>query len=294
MGIALTPLGLAASYPLPPLGVDVVGQVQVVTARAHETLLDIARRHNLGHDEIIQANPGVDRWLPGAGAKVVLPTRYVLPTTERKGIVLNLPEMRLYYYPEPLPGQTPVVVTHPVSIGRADWRTPLGQTRITAKQKNPPWYPPASIKAEHAAAGDPLPDRVPPGPDNPLGDHALRLGLPSYLIHGTNRPFGIGMRVTHGCIRMYPEDIAALFDRIPVGTPVTIVNQPVKVGSYLGQPFVEIHTPLDEEGLDDPITLQDVVAALKAQGFGPDDPIDLDILMDLMDRANGIAAPLAS
>lgn len=237
----------ADSYALPAGSDDLVGWQGVTIARQEDTLADIARTFKLGHEEIRLANPDVDFWLPGAGARVVLPTRFVLPRAERKGIVLNVPEMRLYFFPAARPNEDPVVVTYPISIGRMDWSTPLGRHRITAKVRDPSWTPPASILKEAEAAGEPLPRFIPPGPDNPLGAFALRLDLPSYLIHGTNRPYGVGMRVTHGCIRMYPEDIERLFPQVQVGTLVNIVNQPVKVG-WLGDTlFMEVHPPLEED-----------------------------------------------
>jgi L,D-transpeptidase ErfK/SrfK len=236
----------AQTYELPPVGENVVGQVKVVRARRQDTLSDIARAYHLGYEEILRANPRVDPWLPGAGTRVILPTQHILPDAPRQGLVLNLPEMRLYYYPKPSAGGPPRVVTFPVSIGRMDWTTPLGLTRVTAKVINPVWYPPASIRAEHEQEGRPLPAEVPAGPDNPLGQYALQLGRPGYLIHGTDRPYGVGMRVTHGCIRLYPEDIRRLFKEVPVGTPVRIVNQPYKAGWYRGVLYFEAHPPLEE------------------------------------------------
>ena len=220
----------AEQYELPPEGTDVIGALAVVTSREDDTLLDIARRHGLGYEDIVRANPEVDTWLPGEGTEVVLPTRYILPSVARKGVVLNLAEYRMYYFPEPKDGEPAIVMTYPMSIGRMDWETPLGLTRVVAKAQNPTWYPPESVRAEHAADGDPLPRIVPPGPKNPLGKYAMRLGIPGYLIHSTNRPAGVGMRVTHGCIRMFPEDIGFLFNLVAVNTPVRIINQPVKVG----------------------------------------------------------------
>ena len=237
----------AATFQLPSPEFDLVGALQLVEARQEDTLLDIARRHDIGQEEIVRANPGVDRWLPGAGTKVTIPSRYILPLAPRKGLVLNLPEMRLYFYPQTEPGEAAAVQTYPVSIGRMDWATPLGETTLVAKQKNPAWRPPKSIREEHAAEGDPLPEIVPPGPDNPLGRYALRLGIPGYLIHGTNKAFGVGMRVSHGCIRMLPEDVEKLFPQVPVGTPVNIINQPAKAGWYGGKLYLEIHPPLTED-----------------------------------------------
>ncbi|MEM8983096.1 MAG: L,D-transpeptidase family protein [Pseudomonadota bacterium] len=218
---------------------DVVGATLTVTVAASETLLDVGRRFNLGFHDMQIANRKVDLWVPTDGATLTLPLQFVLPSAPRRGVVLNLPEYRLYYFAD-----ADRVTTHPISIGRMDWETPLGVTRVTAKSRNPSWYPPQSIRDEHAADGDILPAVVPPGPDNPLGTRALRLGLPGYLIHGTNRPAGVGMRVTHGCLRMFPEDIEALFERVPVGTPVRIVNQPVKAGWSGGRLLLEVHPVL--------------------------------------------------
>lgn len=237
----------AAEFLLPPDEINVVGEVYITQAKANETLLDIARDHGVGHNEITAANPDVDEWYPGEGTPVVIPNRYILPNTPHEGLVLNLPEMRIYYYPKPRKGERPKVVTFPVGIGRQDWQTPLGKTSISEKKKNPTWTPPASIKAEHAANGDPLPDVVPAGPDNPLGTRALRLAIPSYLIHGTNKPYGVGMRVSHGCVRMRQEDIEALFDLVSEGETVRIINEPLKIGYFAKQLFMEFHAPLEEE-----------------------------------------------
>jgi L,D-transpeptidase ErfK/SrfK len=237
--------GFAEVYDLPPAGNDVVGAVTIVKARADDTLIEIARRHGMGYEDIVRANPDVDTWLPGEGTEVVLPTRYVLPPGERRGLILNLAEYRLYYFPEPQGDLPAIVMTYPMSIGRMDWETPLGRTSVVAKVTNPSWYPPASVRAEHEADGDPLPRIVPPGPKNPLGKHAMRLGLPGYLIHGTNRPAGVGMRVTHGCIRLFPEDISFLFGKVGIDTPVRIINEPVKIGWDGDELVVEVHQTLE-------------------------------------------------
>jgi L,D-transpeptidase ErfK/SrfK len=211
-------------------------------AAYEDTLTDIARRAGLGYDDIVRANPGTDPWLPGRDTEVVLATRYVLPSATREGLLVNLAEFRLYYFTR-VGGQS-AVATFPISIGRMDWNTPLGLHRILSKQKQPAWYPPESIRAEHAAEGDILPKVVPPGPENPLGDYAMRLSQSGYLIHGTNKPVGIGMQVTHGCIRMYPEDIEWLFPQVPVGSSVRIVNEPYKFGWASDALYLEVHPPL--------------------------------------------------
>jgi L,D-transpeptidase ErfK/SrfK len=251
--IALTACNSAFSvtFELPRAEFDLIGFIQEVDTQQEDTLLDIARHYGIGQEEIIRANPDVDRWLPGKGTQVIIPSRYILPDAPRDGLVLNLPEMRLYYFPEvEIAGLTPQVQTYPVSIGRMDWGTPLGSTKIVSMQRNPAWRPPESIRREHAEQGDPLPIVVPPGPDNPLGQYAIRLGIPGYLIHGTNKAFGVGMRVSHGCIRMLPEDIEVLYPQISKGMPVHIINQPVKVGWYGGDLYLEVHPTLEEYPMD--------------------------------------------
>ncbi|WP_242447092.1 L,D-transpeptidase family protein [Nitrosomonas supralitoralis] len=240
----------AETWTLPPPDIDIFGQIRTMHASSSETLLDIARQYDIGQIEILLANPNVDRWLPEDNATVILPSRYIIPQAERKGLVLNLPEMRIYYFPEPKKGEKPTVITHPVGIGRMDWVTPLGISRIIEKKKDPTWIPPKSIQMDRIANGEqPYPSIVPPGPTNPLGRHAMRLsiGSGSYLIHGTIKPFGVGMRVSAGCVRMYPEDIEALFDKVPVGTQVQVVNQPIKLGWLLDSLFIELHPALEED-----------------------------------------------
>ena len=241
----------AATYAIN--GTDtVLGEVQTVTTKYEDTLLDLGRRYSVGYEEIVAANPGVDPWLPGEGTRVVIPSRYILPEGPREGIIVSLAEHRLYYFPPFKPNEQATVVTYPISVGKMDWKTPLGLTRITNKRTKPIWYPPESVRKEHAADGRPLPKAVPPGPDNPLGEYAMRLGIPggAYLIHGTNRPEGVGMQVTHGCIRMYPEDIEQFFKMVAVNTPVRIIHQPYKMGWKGQELFIEVHAPLEgqEEG----------------------------------------------
>ena len=224
---------------------DEIREPHFTLAKQEDTLLDIAREFDLGQNEILLANPMVDRWMPGKDTKVRIPNSRLLPDTPHEGIVLNLPEYRLYYYPKQNNDEPRVVITHPISIGRVDWDTPLGKTRIIEKKENPTWTPPKSIRKEHEEQGEILPDVFPAGPDNPLGLFALRLGVPGYLIHSTNKPFGVGMRVSHGCIRMYPEDIEKLFPQVKKGTPVHIVNQSIKVGWSENKLFIEVYPELE-------------------------------------------------
>ena len=276
--ISASPIAPAISFLLPNNSGDSLirefkaGINKQTTASKDEDLLDIARRFDLGQNEIIRLNPEVDRWLPTDGEQIQLQSERLLPNAPRTGLVLNLPEFRLYYFPATQGGEPASVITHPISIGRQDWDTPLGQTSIIAKKENPTWTPPESIKKEHAEKGDPLPDVVPAGPNNPLGLYAIRLGIPGYLIHSTNKPYGVGMRVSHGCIRMYPEDIARLFPVIKVNTVVTIVNQAVKVGWFKDSLYIEVHPPLE--------------------GHEPDDL--LDNALDLIEQANNGVLPVIS
>ena len=229
---------------------EVVGRPQKVIARDEDTFTDIARRFNLGYDELRAANPGVDPWIPGAGAEILLPTAHIIPDAPREGVVINLPAMRLWWFgPRDAEGRQ-TVITHPIGIGKIGWSTPLGAFKVLSSAKDPPWTPPASVRRAHAEQGNPLPPVVPPGPDNPLGRHAVRLDNPVYLLHGTNKPAGVGMRVSHGCIRLFPEDIERLFDRLPKGTPVRIVDQPWLAGWQDGQLLFAAHAGL-EDGLGD-------------------------------------------
>lgn len=235
---------VALELPLPPAGEDVVGQVQVIKARYEDTFAGLGEQYDLGYSELVAANPGVDAWLPGQGTEVIIPTRYILPPGPREGVVINLPEYRLYYYPK----DRNVVYTYPLGIGREGWGSPVANTRVTGKIEDPAWYPPESIRKEHAADGDPLPAMVPPGPDNPLGPYKITLGLKSYLIHGSNKNFGIGTRTSHGCFRMYNPNVIELVSMLPVGTPVRIIDQPYKLGLGEGKMMLEAHKPLKDEG----------------------------------------------
>ncbi len=238
---------VAATYPLPIAAEHIIGELQTVPANRDETLFDVAMRHDLGYEEIIAANPGIDPWLPQQGAWITLPTQFILPAAPRRGIVINLPEMRLYYYPTPNPAEQAMVITYPISIGSEGRNLPIGISKIGEKRVKPSWRVPESIRAEHAKEGDPLPAVIPPGPDNPLGQYYMRLDTSSYLIHGTNRPFSIGMRVSHGCIRLYPDNIESLFPLVPTGTQVNIINQPFKAGWQKDALYVEAHAPLSED-----------------------------------------------
>jgi L,D-transpeptidase ErfK/SrfK len=227
----------AAEFPLAAKQ-TAVGAIETYATHGQDTLMDIGRRYDLGFTQLMAVNRGVNPWVPGNGRRITVPNLYLLPDAPRNGIVINLAEQRLYYFP---PGKK-VVETFPIGIGVLGASTPIGTTRIVAKQANPAWYPPPSIHAERPE----LPQVIPAGPDNPLGAYALRLGWPTYLIHGTNKPDGVGRDVSHGCMHLYPEDIERLFGEIPVGMAVRVVNQDVKAGWIDGELFVEVHPTKDQ------------------------------------------------
>ncbi len=252
----------AATYPLPQDGEALIGKMQETVVKAGETLLDIGRRYSVGINEMQNANPGIDPWLPPVGQKIIVPTLYVLPKAPREGVVVNLPELRLYYYPPAKPGEQRVVMTYPLGIGSEGRTLPFGSTKIIEKKVDPVWTVPESIRAEHAAEGEFLPKVVPPGPDNPLGKYALRLGFNSFLIHSTNRPFSVGMRVSHGCLRMFPENIEEFFPKVALGAPVRIIDQPYKAGWHQGALYFEAHPPMAEAGHSPDTNLTPMVAAI--------------------------------
>jgi L,D-transpeptidase ErfK/SrfK len=234
-------------FELDPGGSDIVGYVQRTTIGKEDTLPDIARRFDVGYEELLLANPGVDPWLPGVGREVVVPTQFILPAAPHEGVVVNVAAMRIFYYPPHKKGEPQIVFTHPIGIGKVGWKTPEGTTKIVSRQKDPVWVVPKSVRDEHAENGDKLPAVVPAGPDNPLGAYAFRLSWPSYLIHGTNKPYGVGMRSSHGCMRLYPEDIAVFFDLIPIGTKVTIVNQPYLFGWRDGTLYLQAYAVMEDD-----------------------------------------------
>jgi L,D-transpeptidase ErfK/SrfK len=280
----------ATQYPLTGPDALMFGEIETITTFAEDTLPDLARRYSLGYEEIQRANPAVDVWLPGEGTPLLLPGQRLLPPGPHEGIVVNLPEHRLYYYPKVKKGESPYVITYPVSIGKMDWNTPLGKTRIVDKRKNPLWYPPESVRKEHAERGDPLPAVVKAGPDNPLGAYAMRLDIKpgAYLIHGTNNPIAVGMAITHGCIRMYPEDIEALFPLVPVNTPVWLVNEPIKVARVNGQVWLEVHPPVDAQGQRAAVDLESFYALANASLGETPAAIHWDFVLSTLQEASGL------
>lgn len=227
------PPAVALEFPLTS-GQIVVGAIQTTgIQRKKETMLDLARRFDDGYVEFMAANPGVDPWNPGVGRTITVPNEFILPDAPRKGIVANLAERRIYYFP---PGGK-TVQTYPVGVGVQAGMTPLGVTRVVRKEDGPVWIPPPSMRATEPD----LPAIVYPGPDDPLGAYALRLGWPNYLIHGTNEPDSVGRNVSHGCLHVYPEDIARLFHEVPVGMQVRVISEPFATAWIGGRLYVAVY-----------------------------------------------------
>ncbi|TAK64387.1 MAG: LysM peptidoglycan-binding domain-containing protein [Methylobacter sp.] len=267
----------------------IVGGLAEITVQAGDTLPDIARHFGLGYNDITIANPVINPWTPEAGARVMLPLRFILPDAPRKGIVLNLANMRLFYYSSKQPD---AVFTYPIGIGREGWNTPLGQTTIVAKTVKPTWTVPESIRREHAAKGDHLPKTVPPGPYNPLGDYALPLGFGNYLVHGTNKPYGVGMQVSHGCVRLYPEDIEVLFKKTSVGTPVRIIHQPYMTAWDGDMLYLEAHEPLPKWAGQKERQQKSLLKQLRQTADERGVTVDWEKVDRILQRADGIPTPI--
>lgn len=231
-------------------GQDVIGALQITTSTRDDTLSDIARRFNVGYEEIVRANPKVDPWLPGEGTQIVVPSQFIIPNAPREGLVINVPQMRLFYFPQVKKGEPQVVYTHPIGIGRVGWATPMGVTKVVRRTKDPTWRPTPSIIKEHRENGEELKSVIGPGPDNPLGRYAFYLGWPTYMIHGTNKPAGVGLRSSHGCIRLYPEDIELLYSMMPVGTKVRVVNEPFVFGFQNDKLYLQAFDVLEDDTRD--------------------------------------------
>lgn len=255
---------------------SVIGNSAYYKIKNGDTLIDLAVTFGVGYNEIVLANEGVDEWLPEVGKKILVPKMWVLPGKLKEGIIINLAEMRLYYFYTNSEGQ--YVKTYPIGIGRDDAKTPIGSFKVTGKIKNPTWRPPPTVRKM-----DPnLPDLVPPGPENPLGEYWIELSAPSYGIHGTNKPPGVGRRVSSGCIRLYPRHIKALFESVQVGAPVIIADKPVKIGARGGDLYMEVHKK-DQSSLD----LLDL-AINQLQGKGLLDKADKKKMLNAIINATGL------
>jgi L,D-transpeptidase ErfK/SrfK len=280
-------------------GQDVVGVVQVVKVGPDDTLSDIARRFNVGYEEIVRANPKVDAWLPGAGREVVVPTQFVLPDAPHTGLVINIAAMRIFYYPPVKHGEHPVVFTHPIGIGKVGWRTPVGVTKIVRREKDPTWRVPVSVRKEHHENGEDLDPVIGPGPDNPLGQYAFYLQWPSYLIHGTNKPAGVGLRSSHGCIRLYPEDIEQFFNMVPLGTQVRVVNQPFLFGWRDNELYLQPYGQLEDDTRDwnkaqKRLLTRELAATLQQDLKSHHEQINWDLVSALTHDPHGVPVPVSS
>jgi L,D-transpeptidase ErfK/SrfK len=267
---------------------SVIGEPQIVFSREADTFPDFAREYGLGYDELLAANPDIDPWLPGENTPILLPTQYVIPDVPRKGIVLNIASKRLFYFPEVKDGERTQVITYPVGIGRIGWETPLGEAKVVSKAKDPTWYVPSSVRQEHAEAGDPLPAVVPPGPDNPLGRHVLKLDMPGYLLHGTNQPYGVGMRVSHGCVRLYPENIELLYSLVDVGEKVRIINEPYLAGWKDERLYFESHRPLEDDAVNPDQHLQKIFDTVRKKSGAFSEPREQNQAKAVASQALGV------
>jgi L,D-transpeptidase ErfK/SrfK len=266
-------------------GESVIGALTAYRVRKGDTLFDIARQHSVGYKEMVESNPGLDVWLPPPGTIAMLPTAWVLPCCERRGLIINIPEMRVFYLrPSAADPSATEVITYAVGLGRDEWQTPRGKFAVRSKSLNPTWVIPASILQERIAEQGDTRTAIAGGePDNPLGGHRLALSMPGYAIHGTNTPWGVGMQVSHGCIRLYPEDIGRLFPLVPVGTPGRFVYQPVKVGVWGGEVYVEITG--DIYGLT-PAIWREARSMLERRGVA--DRVDRERLIAALSQPRGI------
>ncbi len=268
-------------------GDDVIGRLRYITLEKGDTLPDIARHFSLGLNGVSAANPGVDIWVPEAGKRIMLPLSFIMPDAPRKGIVINLATMRLFEFKGN--GESAAVLTYPAGVGTEERPTPTGQMRVERKVTRPTWHVPVSIARDHLKKGDPLPAAVLPGPLNPLGEYALYLSAPSYLIHGTNKPASVGLRASNGCIRLYPESIKKLYENTPVKTPVSIVHQPYLVGLHDGVLYMEVHASTEAS---DAAEFDRVYAKLKTIEKGSGRTLDWSKVKNVLAEARGIPVPI--
>jgi L,D-transpeptidase ErfK/SrfK len=268
-------------------GEDLIGRLAVLRLQKGDTLPDIARHFSLGINAISAANPGVDVWVPKAGERILLPLSFILPDAPRKGIVINLAAMRLFEFKGE--SQSPAVSTYPLGVGTVERPSPIGEMFVAHKATRPIWHVPASIAEDHRKKGDPLPAKVLPGPQNPLGEYALYLSKSTYLIHGTNKPASIGLRATNGCIRLYPEDVKKLYENTPVKTPVSIVDQPYLVGQRNGVVYMEVHSPPEDL---DAVEFDRIYTKLRNIEKESGRTLDWSKVKEVLAQARGIPVPV--
>ncbi len=288
------PCAYALTFPIDK-NTEVVGEVITFKAKYEDTFPEYGRTYDMGAYALQRANPGVDEWIPGEGTKITIPSAFILPPETRTGIVINLPELRLYYFHP----NGKEVSTYPIGIGKAGWSTPITSGKVTDKTANPTWVVPASILQEHKVSGEPIPGlvngtHVPPGADNPLGKYRLRLSIPGYLLHGTNSSVGVGRRVTHGCVRMFAPDIEQLFNNVAVGTPVTIVHDPIKLGWRNDELYLEVHPTLEEHPISDHARKVQLIDKMEKTLGNTHAYIDWDLVHNMMTAQTGVAQAIAS
>lgn len=273
----------ATAYQLPPENQSVIGQIQYSSVVAGDTISGVAQRFDLGFNAVENANPQMERGFR-EGMTLQIPTKHLLPSLARRGIVINLPEMRMYYYPE----GTGQVYTYPIGIGKLGKTIPILNTKITKKVENPTWVPPDDIREFNLEQGIVLPKIMPPGPDNPLGPYAIYMQLPTYLIHSTIFPQSVGKRASFGCIRMYETDIKDFFPSIVSGIPVAIINSPVKVGWQDDRLYMEAHEPLEEHSEAFDATLPGMVSIVDNVSSGQEALIDWQLVSYIDRERDGI------
>jgi len=264
--------------------IKIYGDNQSIATVYEDTLVDIARQYNLGFNEIIRANPNVDKWLPGEGTIIKIPSQHIIPKGfSKEGITINLSEFRGYLI------KNNKLITFPVGLGRMDWKTPLGISTIDLKLEKPAWYPPQSVREEYKNQGKLLPAEVLPGPDNPLGELAMRISTPGgYFIHGTNRPDGVGMEISHGCIRLFPEDIDYIFQLTAIGTEVIILDQPIKIARRKNDIYLQVH-PSYSNDYDYVIEQLRIEIELLINNEAELGEINWDLVDSLLKTQNGLA-----
>jgi len=272
-------------FPTRPYGNDikaitVIGSPQTYIVQKDDTLLDIARNFDLGFSEIQSLYNNIDPWVPPEGLELTIPTFWILPEGNWNGILMNIPEMRLYFFFKKIS----MVKTFPIGIGVTENTTPIGRFYVKDKRVSPTWHIPVSLREKYEGKKS-----IPPGPDNPLGSHWLGLSISGYGIHGTNFPWAVGRLVTHGCIRLYPEDIVRLYPMVPTGTPVNIVYEPIKIGFNQGRIFVEVHEDIYHR-IPDPFQF----ALKKLEEKGIKNLVDLEKLKEALDQRRGIPIDITS
>ncbi len=269
---------------------NIVGKTQIISVPSGENITDLGQKYSVGFLEFMEANPSVNLNRLWSGEKLVVPTRYILPKAAHRGIVINLAELRLYYYPS----HEHVVYTYPIGIGRVRSPTPIVRSKIIEKTRNPTWTPTADAHQEAREKGLSLAKRVPPGPDNPLGKYAMRLAVRVYLIHGTNDPSGVGIRSSGGCIRLYPQDIKKLFHMVKIGTPVEIIDQPIKTGWKNNTLYLEAHVPVDFKRHRAQNVLKPVVKVIMPEVKKRHASVNWNKAMLIAERQSGIPTSIGS